>query len=255
MKFFELLYVDKRQNIPLHMQFMNKLRLAIYDYQLPENMILPSSQEISKRLNLVKEDVETALLSLQQEGLLGSIKKNQFIVTHKKHSNEFMSKAFLLYQYIKKMGLEPSIETLEQQLVFADEKLAKKMNILVGDKILFLKRVFCGNKKPMALVESYLSLTLFPDAETIKFTHQPHFEFLTKHHHIEPYRSVRENRVVALNASEAKALKDMEGSPCHQLEVWTYEKGGQLTDYNIATLPSSDVFETTTLPTSLQPIF
>jgi hypothetical protein len=45
----------------------------------------------------------------------------------------------------------------------------------------------------------------------------------------------------------------MEGAPCHQVEVWTYEKGGRLTDYNVATLPSSDVFETETLFSFIQP--
>jgi GntR family transcriptional regulator len=254
MNLFELISIDKRQNTSLRVQFMNKLRLAIYDYALPENMILPTSQEISKHLLLSKEDVEHALNTLEQEGLLGFTKKNQYFISHKKQTNEFIAKAFLLFQYIKKLGLVPSIETLEQRLILADEKLAKKMNVSIGDKIMFLKRIYYGDKKPMVLIESYLCIALFPNAETMIFTNQPHFEVLTKLNEIEPYRSVRENRVISLNAFQAKALKDMEGAPCHQVEVWTYEKGGRLTDYNSATLPSSDVFETETLFSLIQPI-
>lgn len=255
MNFFELIQVDKRQNTPLRIQLMNELRLAIFDYQLADQSMLPSISDMTDHLLMSLSDVKAALQALEQEGIIMLSKKNQYMVTHKKQSNEFMAKAFLLFQYIKKLGMEPSIETLVQKVIIADDLLAKKMSLSVGDKVMYLKRVYYGNRKPMVLLESYFSISLLPEVENITFTNQPHFEVLIKHYSFEPHRSVRESRVIALTKEQAKALNDMEGSPCHQVEVWTYEKGGKLTDYNRATLPSSDVFETVTTPSLIQSIF
>ncbi len=252
MKFYELIKVDKRQNTPLKFQLMNQLRLAIYDYQLSDKFVMPSIQDLSKTFMMQEKDVEIALKTLQKEGLLEPFKKNEYVVSHKRHSNEFMAKAFLLFQYLKKLGLEPAIVTLEQSTILADETIAKKMNIQVGDRLLYLKRIYSGNQKPMVFLESFLNVSLMPAIEKIVFTTQPHVEVILKHYSLEPYRSVRENHVIALNQEQAKGLQDMENSPCHQVEVWTYDKTGKLMDYNIATLTSADVFETITEPHLIQ---
>jgi GntR family transcriptional regulator len=255
MKFYDLITFDKRQNTPLKVQLMNQLRLAIYDYHLSEKFVLPSIQDLSKTFMMQEKDVEIALQTLQQEGLITSSKKNEYIVSHKRHSNEFMAKGFLLFQYIKKLGLEPAIVTLEQTMILADETIAKKMNIQVGERLLYLKRIYSGNQKPLVFLESFLNINLMPAIEKMMFTNQPHLEVILKHYAFEPYRSVRENRVIALNREQAKALQDMENAPCHQVEVWTYDKTGKLMDYNLATLTSADVFETITEPHLIQSTF
>lgn len=63
---------------------------------------------------------------------------------------------------VKSMGMEPSTKLLKLEKVKADEKLAKDMRVLVGDKLWLVERIRYADEVPISYELEYFDAALIP---------------------------------------------------------------------------------------------
>jgi GntR family transcriptional regulator len=135
----------------------NRIREMIYNHKLRPGARLPNELELSEAMGVSRGTLRTALNILQEQGLIwrrqgiGSFISEQPILEQRLDINNGVT------ELIVSMGLTPGTKVLEIKLTPADDYQAERLNIPLGNTLVFIRRIRTANGRPVVA-----SVDIFP---------------------------------------------------------------------------------------------
>jgi GntR family transcriptional regulator len=121
--------------------------------------------ELIERYGISRSTVRQAILALVSDGYLRREKSKGTIVTSPADRMRFVGSLMSFSREMDLKGIPHFSRILDQKVLPADELIATKLNLNVGDPLYYLKRVRYVNGQPYLVDEHYLPYFLCPDIE------------------------------------------------------------------------------------------
>lgn len=151
--------LNKNSNIPIHHQLYSYIKEKIENGDFKENTIIPSEQELQDMFHVSRITVRRAISDLSHDGYLLKKRGVGTIVLPKKRNRDLSRFESFTSNAIKK-GERPSSVILECKTVQANVKVAKMLNLEIGENVYLLKRLRLINGKIIAIHNSHISSRL-----------------------------------------------------------------------------------------------
>lgn len=153
--------IDKTVPVPLHYQLKSLILSEIENGNLKEGDCLPTEMQMSKHFQVSRSTVRQAISALSNEGWLERIaSKGTFVTNNTHHSENFIRSFEPFYQQINRQNKTPSTELLSLQVIPASERLAIKLGIEPGEKMISMFRRRLSDDVPMVTIQNYLPYSL-----------------------------------------------------------------------------------------------
>lgn len=153
--------LDRRSSVPIYHQIREKIRNYIVEKDLQPGTLLPSEAELMELFGASRGTIRAALTALENEGLIYKAQGKGTYVSPPRISGRFRT-MISFTEEIKAKGLEPTSKVLEAALIEADEEIAAKMKIEVGDQVYRITRIRYANENPVGLNTSHINAKLCP---------------------------------------------------------------------------------------------
>ena len=173
--------LDKTGFIPLYYQIQQVLMDKIQSGALTEGDLLASEEELARAYQVSRMTARQALHGLKARGYAHSQKgRGTFVCRPKLEKNIMHLRGFT--EDMKQRGMVPSSRLLEQVVLKATDELADELRIGPGAPVMKLRRLRLADGTPMALEESHIPLTPFPQLEKINFARQSLYHVLRENY-------------------------------------------------------------------------
>lgn len=184
-----------------------------------------SERKISERFNVSRTTVRRAIEDLQKEGYLRSAHGKGTFVKDRKSTQSIYSIIRCTENYAE-MGLHPSTKILQKEIIPATESVAANLKIPVGEPVLFLDKLFLGDRILFNETLSFIPTGRFPKVERVDFSSAPILEILRALYAAQPKRT--ENSIEAILPPEdvARNIKITRTTPLILFESVTYGSYG-----------------------------
>jgi DNA-binding GntR family transcriptional regulator len=145
--------IDRRSYEPAYAQLVNILRQQIAAGTLRPGDQLPSESQLCKLYRVSPMTVRRAINILVDQGVIstaqgsGTFVKAVDLGTATFHLQELQT----LFS-----DKQTSVKLLEARIALADERLARKLAITVGERAIYLRRLLCRNGEPTFYHREYL---------------------------------------------------------------------------------------------------
>lgn len=218
---------------------MNEERVPKY-YQLKKAIIhkiemeeytpdgpIPSERELMEQYQVSRITVRKAIDELVVEGYLYKVQgKGTYVKTDEK-SNDLFSLVSCT-QAVRSMGMTPTKQVIVSQILTADKKRAKALNLTDTDQVFQLGRVLYANGEPLNYTLAYLPLKLFPGIEKHQFDIESLYQVLGEEYHVNITKARRTVEAVLVEDEIAEYLDIEPGMPVILFGCTTYgEVNGQ----------------------------
>lgn len=225
--------LDRRSKTPLSQQLEIDLRLKMIRGELQPGAVMPSESSLSAELGISNGDVLKAYEALMNGNHL-TLKNETWVVSFGKVSRIIFEKFTSLVDIIKLAGSTPKIKTLA---VSKDYKTPKDLSVQMPlGKILYARRLYYGNDKPMVLVDCYFPQDLFPGFDVILKSDEPYYDLFKSKFNLEFSRSERTIEALNLKKKEAEIFDVPVGSAYSYSIVKTYDILNRLIEVNVCWL-------------------
>ena len=147
---------------PRYQQIADELRQNIERaiYQVGDR--LPTETELSKRFDVNRHTLRRAIELLRHEGLL-RVDRGRGTFVAAAPITYAIGKRVRYNEMLKAQGLTPQQQTLRLLEMPADEAVAKRLAISVGDPVVLFERLSLVEGSPLSLASSYFPIELMPD--------------------------------------------------------------------------------------------
>lgn len=152
--------IDKNSPIPIYYQIESDLRSRILQGEFKPNEQLPSEALLTKYYDISRMTLRQAMAELEKDGLISRFRgKGAFVCEQP---------AQFLYVLDYALGSESSPDVKIQLLDFQIAATALPMvygslKLTPNDPVIYLKRLFTFESKPLALGKSWLPASLLPN--------------------------------------------------------------------------------------------
>lgn len=195
---------------------------------------LPSENDIAKLFGISRTLVRDCLAILEREGFIsrkhgiGTI-INKHVLREKVRLD--LEQEFL--EMIKAAGYEPGVSYVYTDLTEADEEIANKLQVNVGDKMIRNVRLITASGEPAIYCIDYIAERLLVTKEyDIELLKKPIFEFIQKYCNTDVYMDLSEVQAVAASQEVADELKVEIDSPLLYIDEIGYNFVGQAVLYS-----------------------
>lgn len=218
---------------------MNEERVPKY-YQLKKAIIrkiemeeytldgpIPSERELMEQYQVSRITVRKAIDELVVEGYLYKVQgKGTYVKTDEK-SNDLFSLVSCT-QAVRNMGMTPTKQVIVSEILTADKKRAKALNLTDTDQVFQLGRVLYANGEPLNYTLTYLPVKLFPGIEKHHFAEESLYQVLGEEYHVNLTKARRTVEAVLVEDEIAEYLDIEPGMPVILFGCTTYgEVNGQ----------------------------
>ncbi len=146
----------------LYQQVAERLKEQIVSGTLHIGEKIPSEQWLQQTYNVSRVTVRKALDLLVEQGYL----------EHRPHQGKFVmrwsfenhqAQLYSIHAYLNQSGRRSTSKIMKIELIEADEKIAQKMNLPVGEQLMYIRRVRYVDDKVYAFVEHWLRMKYMKD--------------------------------------------------------------------------------------------
>ncbi len=122
---------------------------------------LPSESEFASEFGISRATIRTVLAKLAVEGLILRKQGDGTYVNERiEEVNAHLGGLWDFAHLIEQSGFEVSIQPQPMEIVHANKEEARVLAIDTGDDLLFLKRLFLGDGKPIILAKNLIPISL-----------------------------------------------------------------------------------------------
>ncbi len=165
--FTQNLCVEFRQNL---LDYISRMNLAV-------NRKLPSEEQLSKKFNVSRATVRTALAMLEQEGKLFRKQGRGTYINPLAFESTATLYPFLRYHdIIRSKGYTPSSKKVSTRIEPADHNVAKFLCLPEGHPVIRHDLLICGDDQPFVYIIDYFDTNQFDEAKLADSVFN--FEFL-----------------------------------------------------------------------------
>ncbi|MGL6175086.1 MAG: GntR family transcriptional regulator [Cellulosilyticaceae bacterium] len=147
---------------PIYKQIEKYLKELIETGKIKPGELLPSETQLSEEFDVTRMTVRSAFNNLVKEGY---IKRQRgigtIVLANKIYDNISMMTSFT--RELQSKGLEASTLLKALNIEKADEKIAKALDLEVGENVWEVKRVRLANGERVSYMVTYMPVKLFPN--------------------------------------------------------------------------------------------
>jgi len=147
--------LDRSSPVPLYYQVSRQIEAAIDRGDLTPGMRLENETGIANRWGLSRPTVRRAMQELVDKGL---VVRKRGIGTQVvgNHTIKRQVQLTSLYDDLVQAGREPRTDVLVHSFLEAEEAVAERLGIAVGDNVLHVERLRFADGEPLALMRNWL---------------------------------------------------------------------------------------------------
>ncbi|SIT73219.1 GntR family transcriptional regulator [Edaphobacillus lindanitolerans] len=148
--------LDKSVPIPLYFQLKELILKQIQDGTYQVEDAIPTEKELSEIFDISRTTVRQAITELVQEGWLYRVKSKGTFVRTPKISQSFIQALGSFNDQIRALGMSPSTEILDFEVISAPEQVAEHLKLQQKDKVIYIHRRRFADNEPIVMVKTYL---------------------------------------------------------------------------------------------------
>lgn len=210
---FDAYTLDKNVPIPLYYQLRQIILDELNKGNLNSGDTIPTEDELCQRFGISRTTVRQAISMLVNDGFLYRVKSKGTFVSAPKIKTDLVNTYGGYNAEVQKLNMVPSMVVCGMEVVPASNKVARRLQIREGDKVVLLSRKRCADETVMGFIESYLKYPLCEfvmDAERLEKTSL--YEILKDKDETRLHRMKKTIEACTATDAEAKILKIKPGS-------------------------------------------
>ena len=203
--------LDKSSHIPLYLQLTAQLIHMIEEGELKPGDKIASERELSETLKVSRITARLAIQELFKNGLIYREQGRGTFIAESKMRNVQGFTSFT--ENMQKRGLKPGAEILLQEVIPAEDTLARTLHINPGDEVLHLVRLRTADERPVAIQYAHLPLKICEGLESEPLANQSLFSVLKQKYSVYPAWTEAVVEASAALPEEARLLSLKPGEP------------------------------------------
>lgn len=149
------MHIDTASPLPLYYQLRENIREKIMNGEWEYGSEIPSETQLCKELNLSRATVKQAFDGLVTDGLIVRKRGKGTYVNYKKISYNMMEEPNF-YVQMEEEGASQYAIILEKEYIPADQKISEMLDVPVGSRLCYFKRIRQVDGIPMLIQTVYL---------------------------------------------------------------------------------------------------
>lgn len=218
-------------HIPYYLQLIDILKEKVQLAEWIPGDQIPGEQDLCEQYQVSRTVVRQALRELEYEGVISRQKGKGTFISLPKISEGLVQKLTGFYQDMVERGLKPGTKVLHQNVIPANDKIARFLNIKIGDQVIDIQRLRFINEEPIQLVTTYIPHRICPELANVDLTNRSLYEFLEKVCGIVLAKGHRYIEAVLASEHEAALLGIERGAPLLLLDSVSFSENGQPVEY------------------------
>ncbi len=205
--------LDRDASIPLYLQLAGLLRGRIERGEWQAGQKIPSENELNRLYGVSRMTARQVLAQLVNEDLLFRVQGKGTFVAHPKISTR--SPAYMgIREQLEGMGYAVATKVLANDVVPADDRIARALQIPTGERVHEIRRVrLLADDEPISLHTSYVPQRLAPAIDAGDLVDRQLCVMLEEDYGLRMSRISEGLESTLPNAQEAKALKIRRTTP------------------------------------------
>jgi GntR family transcriptional regulator len=217
--------------IPLYVQLKEILEAHIQQNVWQPGDQLPSEPELCNTYGISRTVVRQALQEMQREGSIFRKKGKGTFVAAPKYKESLVQRLTGFYQDMVEQGYQVVSQVLRQEVVPADAKVARYLQLEPGTKVTATTRLRFVNGEPINLVTAYIPYALCPQLAKADLRHQSLYDFLQRECGKTIGRGRRTIEAVLADNYEADLLEVDVNAPLTLVKGISYLEDGTPVEY------------------------
>jgi len=193
---------------------------------------LPTEDTLLERFQVSRITVRRAIQNLVHRGLL-EIRRGLGTFVLSPRIEAELTKLTGFVEDMNVAGRKATARVLGQGIVAASARVAERLQVAKGTKVMRIKRVRLADNMPVSLDETYLPLALGRQIVQNDLRLHPIFTLLEERYGVPLIEADYELEAVIASKAVADALQVKAGSPIFQIERISMTTGNQPVDYEV----------------------
>ena len=217
-------------HLPLYAQIENVIIDRIANGSLAPGSRLPSEDSLVQEYAVSRTTIRAAIQSLVQRGLVEIRRGKGTFVTHPKITQE-LTELTGFVEDMQAAGRRPTAKVLDQQIVAANQVVARRLALPQGTPVVRIQRVRLADCMPLSYDETYLPKELGEKVIADNLDTEPIFSLLEQKYHTPLVEAEYQLEAVSADATVATALRIGVGSAIFLIERTSYSIEHRPVDY------------------------
>jgi GntR family transcriptional regulator len=217
-------------HLPLYAQVENVIIDRIANGSLAPGSRLPSEDSLVQEYAVSRTTIRAAIQSLVQRGLVEIRRGKGTFVTHPKITQE-LTELTGFVEDMQALGRRPTAKVLAQQIVPANQLVARRLALPLGAPVVRIQRVRLADCVPISYDETYLPKELGEKVMAANLDTEPIFSLLEQKYDTPLVEAEYQLEAVCADAAVAKALRIGVGSAIFLIGRTSYSIGHRPVDY------------------------
>jgi GntR family transcriptional regulator len=222
--------IDSSAHLPLYVQVENVLSSRISDGSWPPDARLPSEDSLVEEYAVSRTTIRAAIHSLVQRGLVEIRRGKGTFVTRPKITQE-LTELTGFVEDMQALGRHPTAKILDQQVVAANQLVARQLALPQGSPVVRIQRVRLADGMPLSFDETYLPKELGKKVMADNLETEPIFSLLERKYSTPLLEAEYRLEAISAEATAAAALQIAVGSPIFLIERTSYSEEHRPVDY------------------------
>lgn len=211
----------EEERVPKYFALKRDLIQQIEEEAFAPDCLIPSERELMEHYQVSRITVRRAIDELVTGGYLYKVQGKGTYVKSEDYSQNLFAITSCTDD-VKRLGRNPSKKVVASEIVLADAKRARLLNIAIGEDVFRLERVTMADKEPLNYTITYLPYRLFPGIDTYDFNTQSLYELLKVKYGVKFAKSRRTIEAVLTEEDIAEYLDIDEQMPVILFGSTTY---------------------------------
>jgi GntR family transcriptional regulator len=204
--------LNMQEMVPKYYLIKQEIIDMINREEIDENGMVPSERELMAMFGVSRITVRKAITDLVNEGYLYTVQgKGTFVRTDE--LNRDLVSIMSCTEDIRRMGMVPSKKVICAEVIPADKKRIKRLQLAEGDHVLKLQRVYYANNEPLNYTTTYLPCKLFPGIEEHDFGQESVYQVLEQEYNVKIATATRTLEAVLALDDVSERLEMTPGQP------------------------------------------
>ena len=197
--------LNRQSRLPLHQQIYEVLRAKIQHEIWKPGELFPTEIDLMAEYQVSRATIRQVMERLVSEGLMYRQQgRGTFIA--EPTLEEGLTRIISFTEDMHRRNLIPETKVLSEEIIQANEDVAKALQLQPGEEVAFIKRLRLANHEPMCIEESFLPYKLCSGIFEHDFSVEPLRETLETEYGIRITRALQKIHAVAAPQDMVKLL-------------------------------------------------
>jgi len=184
-----IMSIDKSSPIPIYHQISTSLRNRIMNNEWKLEEKIPSESELTEQYEVSRVTLRQALADLEKDGIISKVRgKGIYIQSIPKPVIHDFNLPATLGAKLEKKGITFDVELLESRFCGAISFINEALQLGPEQDLVFIKRLFIQDGRPIALNRSWIAKHLVPDIVEAGLINNRLSTTLSSRYHLDPVR-------------------------------------------------------------------